>query len=158
MAKREKQPFIWVAHGKFLVVTPKEVWLASKQDVMELLEGKRDKVPVQKIRRDTIVSLKMKKPMVSFRALVPVEARITDAKLLKQMESQGIIPVQRELGETTRKLDLRLDTRNMNRLRLVQLKLSEKDGVKHSLSYMLRLCILRGLEQLEKELMISQQA
>jgi len=158
MAKQVKQPFIWVAHDKFLVVTQKEVWLASTQDVMELLEGKKDKVPMQKIRRDTIVSFKRKMPMVSFRALVPVETRITDTKLLKQMESQGIIPVQKELGETTRKVDLRLDTRNMNRLRLIQLKLSEKDGVKHSLSYMLRLCILRGLEQLEKELMISQQA
>ena len=156
MAKREKQPFIWVAHDKFLVVTPKEVWLANKQDIMELLEGKKDKVSIQKIRKDTIVSIKL--PEISMKALVPVETRITDTKLLKLMESQGIIPVQRELGETTRKLDLRLDTRNMNRLRLVQLKLSEKDGVKHSLSYMLRLCILRGLEQLEKELMISQQA
>ena len=54
MAKREKQPFIWVAHDKFLVVTPKEVWLVNKQDVMELLEGKKDKVPMQKIRRDTL--------------------------------------------------------------------------------------------------------
>ena len=158
MAKQVKQPFIWVAHDKFLVVTPKEVWVADKREIVELLEGKKDKVPMQKIRRDTIVSFKRKIPMVSFRALVPVETRITDTKLLKQMESQGIIPVQRELGETTRKLDLRLDTRNVNRLRLIQLKLSEKDGVKHSLSYTARLCLLKGIEQLEKELMISQQA
>lgn len=145
MAKKSK-PHIWVHGDKFLVATPDWVWMAKKEDVQNLLEGKIDKVSIEKIRKKTIISMKTKTRIYSF---IYPQKRLTEEQI-KALEGMGLIPVQRELGETTRLVGVRLDTRNMNNLRIIQARLKHQ-GKKLTLTEIHRLALIKGIEQLMKE-------
>ncbi|MEM2367021.1 MAG: hypothetical protein QXQ50_02160 [Candidatus Bathyarchaeia archaeon] len=145
MTKKSK-PHIWVSGDKFLVVTPDWVWKAKTGDVKSLLEGKIDKVSIEKIRKDTIILMKTKTRIYSF---IYPQKRLTEEQI-KSLENMGFIPVQRELGETTRLVGVRLDTRNLNNLRIIQARLKQQ-GKELTLTAVHRLALIKGIEQLMKE-------
>jgi hypothetical protein len=91
----------------------------------------------KKMGKQTKQSLEPRKFVYPERRLSPQE--------VETLENMGLIPVVQELGETTRLLTLRLDTRTMNRLRSLQRKL----GI--DLSQLVRLALIKGLKILETE-------
>ncbi|MDI6715318.1 MAG: hypothetical protein QMD43_09930 [Thermodesulfovibrio sp.] len=84
------------------------------------------------------------------RAFVHPSKRLTEQEI-GSLEELGFIPVQNELGETTRLVNVRLDSRNMNKLRILKKRLEASEKRKFSDSEVLRFALVKGIKLLMKE-------
>jgi len=82
------------------------------------------------------------------RRFVHPTLRLSETEI-EHLRQSGFIPVEIEKGETTRLVNLRLDSETMKQLRGLRLRLKKK---KLNESELLRLVILKGLEH-SKEIM-----
>lgn len=107
---------------------------------------------ISKIQSIRPLSIKSIRPLYirQARRFVHPSTRLTQQQV-EALEDVGLLPVQNELGETTRLVNFRLDTRTMNKLRILKHRLESSKKRKFEDSEVIRLTLLKGLKQLMQE-------
>ncbi|MDH7506548.1 MAG: hypothetical protein QHH15_02005 [Candidatus Thermoplasmatota archaeon] len=89
------------------------------------------------------------------RAFIHPSRRLSEQEIMS-LEDLGFLPVQKELGETTRLVAFRVDTRTMNKIRILKHRMENLKNKKFETSEIIRLALLKGIKQMMHETLENQ--